>query len=122
MLLYSNNYLKIFDCLAKCEVSVKSAAGYGLIAVLTYASFRPSPPCAAEKDELIISVNKSTQYNINWSSGDQFVTDSTDNDIAIKLIATNLIEAVDGKGFELYFTSYKLNDSSGMRIFEMLLN
>ena len=95
-------------------MNVKAPSGYGIIAVLKYASFRPFLPCDHERDELIISLNKSVHFNISSSDGQDFVTDSNDNDIAIKFVTSNMRDAVDGKGFEIIFTAYRASDGSGM--------
>ncbi|CAG2106984.1 unnamed protein product [Medioppia subpectinata] len=99
---------------AKCEVTVKSPPGFGLVATLKYASLRPTLPCAIDKDEVIVSLNKTLQYNISSSTGEGFVTDISDTDIGVKFVTTNMRDAIDGKGFEIHFTAYRLKESSGV--------
>lgn len=95
-------------------MTVKSAPGFGLIAVLKYASFRAVLPCASDRDELFVSINKSLQFNISSSNGEDFATDISDTDIAVKFFTANMRDPVEGKGFELYFTAYKPVDSLGL--------
>ena len=95
-------------------MTVKAPTGYGLVAVLKYASFRPTLACANDRDELIISLNKSVQFNISLSTGEDFATDISDNDIGVKFVTSNMRDPVDGRGFEMSFTSYKLVDSTGL--------
>lgn len=106
--------LRVRESLAKCEVNVKAPSGYGLIAVLEYASFRPSLPCDLQRDELIVSLNKSVHFNISHSDGQDFATDATDNDIAVKFVTTNRRDPVDGQGFQLVFTAFKQSDDTGL--------
>jgi len=88
--------------------------------VVKYASFRPIPPCSTEKDELIIILNKTVQYNITSSGRAEFSTETNDNDIVVKFITANLKAPEYGKGFEIYLTAYLPTDTSGLRLITFL--